>query len=631
MEVLPAVFVSVLTTIIAFIPFFYIDGRMGEFIWHMAAIIIISLAFSLVESILILPSHIKHSLESGRRAGKIRQFISGFLQKFMFSAFFKPIRLSLKNPMVTISLGITIAIVTLGLSNRYLYSNWFPSIDSDFIVCNLEMEPGTPESKTAEVVEELKAALTRIEKNYAKDLGGHKLVMKVHATLGGTGAKKSSEHAEVAVQMLKAEERKDILIKGKIPLVAEFMYKEWRKEAGKINGVRNISFGRFGGHTFGAPITVQINGRDLDEIKEASTLVIDYLKNENGVQGIQVERHSGKDELVFTLTEKGRAMGLTRRDIAFQVRQAFYGTEILELQRGRDSVEVWARYADTNRTSFDDIHALRIRLADDREIPFDEVAEYVQQPGISKIVREDRRRLMQVTAEIDDKVANAKIIKDAMVENLFGEVEALYPGIKLRLSGQDEERRKSSTSMRLAFPVALVFMVIAISLMFKSYIQGVMVLTMIPFGLTGAVVGHIILDIQWTILSTIGVIGLSGIVVNDSVVLIDAINRFRKNGMSIYDASLAGAKGRIRPILLTSITTFASISPLLFEKSFQAQFLVPIAVTIAFGLLSATFYTLFFIPSYYYIIETFLKKWKEVRAMSMNEFFSGFGRRSTSN
>ena len=524
--------------------------------------------------------------------------------------------------MVTIALGFAIAIVTLGLSNRFLYFNWFPSIDSDFFVSNLEMEPGTNEKRTKEVVEKIKQALYRIEDKYKSDLNGLPLYRRMHTTIGGSGAKKSAEYAEIAVQMMKAEDRKDVLLKGETPLTAEFMYKEWRKEVGKIEGVRNISFGRFGGHTFGAPISVQINGRDLKEIKEAAGFVIEYLSKEAGVQGIQVERNTGKDELVFNVTEKGRAMGLTRREIAFQVRQAFYGTEVLELQRGRDSVEIWVRYSDKHRASFDDIHALRIRLQDDREIPFDEVATYTLQPGIAKIAREDRRRLIQVTAEIDEKVANAKIIKEAMRDNFFSEVEALYPGVKLRLSGQDEERRKSSTSMKLAFPVALVFMVIAISLMFKSYIQGGMVLTMIPFGLTGAVVGHIILGIQWTVLSTIGMIGLAGIVVNDSVVLMDAINRNRRKGMSIFEASLAGAKGRIRPILLTSITTFASISPLLFEKSFQAQFLVPIAVTIAFGLLSATFYTLFFMPSYYYIVESTRELIKKIYGMSLSEFFN---------
>jgi multidrug efflux pump subunit AcrB len=615
LQVLPAVVVSVFTTIIAFIPFFYIQGRMGSFIWHMAAIVIISLAFSLVESILIMPSHIKHSLESGRsgrHVNKLRRFLNRVLNKGMVSLFFKPVKLSLKFPVVTLVLGISLAIVTLGITNRFMQFSWFPAIDSDFIKVSIEMEPGTNEQKTAKVAEHLKKALFDLEKKYGEDLNGNRLVKSLYVTYGGSGSKKSSEYAEVALQLMLAEKRKDILIDRKLPLTSQKVFQDWRRQAGKIPGVRNLAFGKLNGRTFGAPVTVHVAGRDIDDLKQASKLVADYLAAKKGVQAVQVERYAGKDELVFNVTDKGQALGLTRSDIAQQFRQAFYGTEVLELQRGRDSVEVWLRLADIDRSSFSDIHNLRIRLANNKEIPFDEVAEYTIRPGIAKIIREDRRRLMVLTAEIDDKIVNDEELKEGMVNDLFSGVEQQFPGVKLSLAGQDVEKRKSNLSMRLAFPVALVFMVILVSLMFKSYIQGVMVLSMIPFGLTGAALGHVLIGINWTILSTIGMIGLAGIVVNDSVVLMDSINRFRKNGMGIYEACLAGAKGRIRPILLTSITTFASILPLLFEKSFQAQFLIPIAVTISFGLLSVTFYTLFFMPSYYYVVETILKWYRDL-------------------
>ena len=439
-------------------------------------------------------------------------------------------------------------------------------------------------------------------------------------TTGGSGGRNSSEYGQIALQLLQGEVRKGLIIeqqgrngkKIKTGLTAQAVIKSWRQQSGEIPGTRNVAFDRFGGHTFGAALTIQLTGNDIPQLKAATNMVRDALRLEKGVFDLQILRYSGKDELVFEMTPKGNTLGLTRLDIARQVREAFYGTEVLELQRGRDSVEIWLRYDDEDRAQFSDVNAVRIRLGDGIEIPIDEVASYKILPGIAKIVREDRRRLMQIIADVDESSVNADEIQNRFKSELFPQIEAALPGVKIKLAGQKIERSKTNNSMEFAFPVALLFMFILVGLLFRSYPQSFMVMSMIPFGFVGAALGHAIIGIDWTILSVIGMIGLSGIVVNDSVVLVDAINRLRLEGYSIHDACLRGAKSRIRPILLTSITTFASLIPLLSEKSFQAQFLIPIGVTISFGLLSVTVYTLVFMPCYYYLVESVLAWLKKV-------------------
>lgn len=623
LEVLPAVFVSILTTVVAFIPFFFIIGSFGKFIWHMAAIVIACLLLSLVESVLILPAHLKHALEkkSEKNVFVIRRWINKSLDYVMSSLFFKPIKKCLEYPIVCAAAGLSIFILTIAvMKGGHLKFSFFPKIDSDFIIAELEMEPGTSQENTEEVLQRIRDAAFNLDKKYADQLNGQSMVRKVWMVAGGSGGKQSSEYGRVALQLLQGEMRKNITVASKgrdgsvkeSVLTAQAVIGAWRNEVGKINGARNVSFERFGGHPFGPAITIQLTGRDIEGLASATDMVRDALQKEKGVFDIQLLRYTGKDELVFELKDKGEVLGLTKLDIARQVREAFYGIEALEVQRGRDSVEMWVRYDDKYRASFENIDQVEIKLKDGSRVALEDVASYSIKEGISKIVREDRRRLMEIIADIDESTVNATEILDGYSETLFPEIEAAVPGVKIKVAGQKVERNKTNNSMKLGFPLALIFMLILVALLFKSYIQSFMVLSMIPFGFVGAALGHVVVGIDWTILSMIGMIGLSGIVVNDSVVLVDAINRLRKNGYSILDACIYGAKSRIRPILLTSITTFASLLPLLSEKSFQAQFLIPIGVTISFGLLSVTVYTLFFMPCYYYLVETVVKKFKEV-------------------
>lgn len=626
MQVLPAVFVSILTTVIAFIPFFFIVGGFGKFIWHMAAIVITCLLLSLVESVLILPAHLKHALENNSNSKpkfKFRLFINKILDYVMFSLIFRPIKRTLDYPVICLVAGVCLLVFTFGLmKGGHLQFSFFPKIDSDFIIAEVEMEPGTSLKTTKEVLARIRQAAFDLDEKYESVLGGKSLVQKVWMTTGGSGGKQSSEYGRVALQLMKGEERKDVKInlrgkdgiERKTVLTAYAFMGAWRQQTGKIAGVRNVSFERYGGHPFGPDITIQLTGRNIDQLKMATNMVKDALGNEKGTYDLQVLRYSGKDEIVFDLTDKGKALGLTRMDIARQVREAFYGIEVLELQRGRDSVELWLRYDDESRSKFEDINEIYIITPNGSSVPIEEVANYKIKPGIAKIVRENRRRLMEIISSVDETTANAGEIQARLKEGFFPEIESTFPGIKVQLAGQKIERAKTSNSMKRAFPLALLFMLIMVALLFRSYIQSFMVLSMIPFGFVGAAIGHVIIDIDWTILSVIGMIGLSGIVVNDSVVLVDAINRFRKNGYSIHDACLNGAKSRIRPILLTSITTFASLLPLLSEKSFQAQFLIPIGVTISFGLLSVTVYALFFMPCYYLLVESTRAKFKEIYA-----------------
>jgi multidrug efflux pump subunit AcrB len=303
------------------------------------------------------------------------------------------------------------------------------------------------------------------------------------------------------------------------------------------------------------------------------------------------------------LTAEARTLGITEEDLGRQVRAAFYGSEALRLQRGRNEVKVMVRYPEADRRSLWDLEAMRIRTPDGGELPLRRAAAIEESNGFSEISRTDRKRVINITASVDDKTANAREIMDDLKQNVLPGLILDYPGLAFDMEGEEKERKESMGSMASGFGLALFAIFALLAIPFRSYTQPFIIMAAIPFGMVGAVFGHLIMGYGLSMLSIFGIVALSGVVVNDSLLLIDRVNHNRREGMGLRDAVLAGATRRFRPILLTSLTTFFGLMPMILETSVQAQFLIPMAISLGFGVLFATGITLLLIPALYLALE----------------------------
>jgi len=310
----------------------------------------------------------------------------------------------------------------------------------------------------------------------------------------------------------------------------------------------------------------------------------------------------GKQEKRVRVKAGARSIGITMSDIARQLRQAFYGEEATRIQRGRDDIKVLVRYAENDRRSISGIEEMRIRTGDGQEIPIEAVADITHGRAYSVISRVDRKRVITVSSDIEEAIANAGAIVADLKANFLPNLVERYPGLEYDLEGQEKRTRESLDSLKKGFVLALMVIFLLLASQFRSYIQPVIIMMAIPFGLIGAIAGHLIMGMQITMISIFGFVALSGIVVNDSLILIDFINRALREGGEVTAAVVKSGKARFRPVLLTSITTIAGLFPLLLERSFQAQFLIPMAVSISFGLLAATILTLLYVPALYLIV-----------------------------
>ncbi|MHC4736689.1 MAG: efflux RND transporter permease subunit [Planctomycetota bacterium] len=327
------------------------------------------------------------------------------------------------------------------------------------------------------------------------------------------------------------------------------------------------------------------------------------LKPYDGVSDISDSFETGKAELKMKLKDTGRTLGLTLSDLAKQVRQGFYGDEAQRIQRGRDDIRVMVRYPENERKSLADVENMRIRLPDGTEIPFKTVAEVQYGRGYATIRRIDRRRVVSVSADVDEAVANAGEINKDLYQNVLPRLSRQYPGLQYRFGGEERERNESLGSLKINFIIAMMAIYGLLAVLFRSYSQPLIVMSAIPFGIVGATIGHLIMGFNLSILSMFGIVALAGVVVNDSLIMIDLINRERKSGIELAQVLRDCATRRFRPIMLTTLTTFCGLLPMIAEKSLQARFLVPMAISLAFGVMFATCITLLLVPSLYMILE----------------------------
>jgi len=593
---------GVITTVIAFLPFFFVAGIMGKFFAILPVVVIGALLTSLVESLFILPAHLNElpDLNAPRRGPFFWRAIGGAHDRFKraveaFAArVYQPyIRFAFRWRYAVSAAAFLVLLTTAGLvAGGFTKFVLFPQIDSDFIVAHVDFPDGTPERITQETVRRMARAFQEVGEDPAmKTLSGEPLIRFVWATIGeqrGIVSRTGNYLGEVSVELLPSERR---------GIHSEDIKNAWRKRMGPVPEARRIEFLSQMGGPRGKPIEVRLIGQDLDTLIAAAGDLKARLGRYDGVYDVADDREPGKKELRVRLKPLARTLGLTLQDLAVQVRAMWFGDEAMRIQRGRDDIRIKIRYPESERRSLASLDEARIRTPSGGEVPLAEVAELRLEQGYAAITRQGGLRRVVVTAEVDDAVANAQEITSDLKSGFLKELTDRYPGLVWKLEGMDRDRRESVGSLFVGLCVAVIGIFVILATVFRSYVQPALIILVIPMGFVGVVAGHMILGMTVTLLSLFGVVALAGVVVNDAIIFIDYFNNRVREGAGMVEALAVTGGRRFRAMILTTITTVAGLLPLMLETSFQAQFLIPMAVSIAFGLVFATSMTLTGLPA----------------------------------
>jgi multidrug efflux pump subunit AcrB len=607
-EVATPVTFGVLTTVAAFLPLAFIEGARGALFAQIPVIVIPVLLFSLIESKFVLPSHLKH-LKLRSQKTKVSRF-SQFQQRFAdgfentILRFYQPLlkkAINFKTATFLGFVGVFLVIIALVMSGwtKFIF---FPRIPSETVRASLTLPAGSPFEVTNKHIIKMTEKAEELREKYIDEETNESIILNILATTGGRGG--TTNKGSVRFEITPPESRS--LSIGSAQLV-----REWRALIGPIPGAESITFRAEIGRS-SDPIQVQLKASSLDTLKEITDKVKVRLATYPTVFDIEDSLSDGKEELQIELTEQGKALGLTRVSISREVRSSFFGSQVQRIQRGRDDVRVMVRLPLNERRTTADLENILVKTPSGGSVPLSHVARLIPGKSPSTISRIDRFRTANVKADVEKQNTNMTVLQ-ADLKMYLDELLLQYPGVSHSLEGEAKEQRESFGS--LAWSLLFVFFIIyaLLAIPFKSYLQPVIVMSVIPFGMIGAVIGHWIMGMELTIMSLLGMLALIGVVVNDSLVLVDFINKKRAEGMYLIDAVLKAGASRFRPVMLTSLTTFIGLMPLLFEQSTQAQFLIPMAVSLGFGILFATFITLILVPVNYLIVER-LKELAGVKA-----------------
>ena len=606
LEVIPSVLTAVLTTIVAFAPLLFVSGTMGKFTAVMPMAIIAMLFVSLVECVTFLPCHLSHDdgllfriLRTAFYAFRfllypalwINRVATAALDRFI-SAFYRPtLGWCLANRSVVLAACFAALLVTAGLRNSgVIQFSFFPRIDGNTISANIVFPEGTPERATLDATRRCETAFWRVADQFAEEgqtiaNSSYRVVGASTSRDGGTGGNRGS----VEVELVDAGER---------GVHSKQIISRWREEVGTIVGTEELTIGTRSWGPGGTSIEFKLLGpssavKQLDSAVEACKV---KLASYPGVADVKDDSVPGKWEYRFRVKPNAFAMGVRTADLAETVRAAYFGAEVMRVQRGRHEVKIMVTYPRAERRLLSDFEEIRVRLDDGIERSITELADIDVVRSYAQINRTDQARTITVSADLDDDLKNADEIIPDLQANFLPELLAQYPELRVRWEGRQERRSESFASLIRGYGIALAIMYLLLAIEFKSVIQPLLVMMIIPFGVLGAVMGHLIMDIPLTLFSLYGIIALTGIVVNDSIVLIDFINARLRDGVSIGEAIEQSGVRRFRPVLLTTITTIGGLIPILLETSIQAQILIPMATSIAFGELFATIVVLYLVP-----------------------------------
>jgi len=610
-EVSVPVIFGVLTTIAAFLPLIMVEGRMSGFFSPIGWVVIFALVCSIIESQLILPSHLAHRKHSEPSKGisawwnRFQGRLSSWLENIASNKYMPFVHKVLRWRYVTaaVCLGFLILALSLILSGRVVFG-FFPAVEGERVYAALEMPEGIAAETTMAAAQRIEAAAQQLNEEMTAELGlDQPLVRNVLLSVGQTVDRSGpgrppgpgrSNLAEVVIDLAPLAERNE--------LSSKVVAARWREYVGAISDAVKLSFDA-DAYSAGAAIEFQLQGKDVDELRRAAEELKAELSRYDGVFDISDSFRSGKQEIQLSLLPEARNLGLTLADLASQVRSAFYGNEAQRIQRDQDDVRVMVRFPESERKSIGNLEDMYIRTPDGNEVPFYSVARFDISRGYSAINRLDGRRTVSVSADVNRTMVSPEEVSASIRTEVIPMIVAKYPKIEFDLGGEQEERATAMGGLLIGalFSLVVIYGLLAIPL--RSYLQPFVIMSVIPFGAVGAIVGHFVMDVQLMFFSALGIVALSGVVVNASLVLVDYANRQRREGKDIMEAVLSACVVRFRPILLTSVTTFVGLIPLMTTQTPATGPFVPMAVSLAWGVLFATFITLLLVPCLYLMVE----------------------------
>lgn len=593
-EVSVPVTFGILTTAAAFLPLAFQTGRAS---WYAAItfVVVPVLLFSLIESKFILPAHLKHVRplsNNPSRLSQLQQKIARSLEVLIEKLYQPALAQAMRWRYATLALMVAAFIMVLGtLFSGHTKFVFFPRIQSEVATANLIMPSGTAFNSTDSYVRAITQHAQDLREEFRDPETGESVIRNIYAISGG----RNSTTGRVRVETVPPEKRT-------LVVTTQDIVNEWRKRVGPIPGAEQLNYRAEIGGWGGSPIDIELKSNDVSSLNEISEQLKVKLATYSGVFDIEDSLSDGKEELQLVLKPEARLLGLDLNSVSSQVRQAVFGFEVQRIQRGREEVRVMVRYPIEARQSIETLEQMMIRIGPSQEVALWQVADVL--PGVSPntILRIDRQRTLSVTADFDKKTGDMSLVQKELQSWLAIKMNA-YPGVSFELAGEARDQKESSEGLIVGAIALSILIYVLLAIPFKSYSQPLIVMSVIPFGLVGAVIGHWIMGLDLTLLSFMGILALSGVVVNDSLVLVDYVNQRRLAGTSVKKAVYEAGGRRFRAVLLTSLTTFAGLIPLLFEESTQAQFLIPMAVSLGFGIIFATLITLFIVPMNYLILD----------------------------
>ncbi len=609
-EMAVPVVLSIMTNITAVLPLLFVPGAQGKIWRNIPIIMALVFLISLVEALFILPAHLAHQ---GRERDKgfwrfmdaPQRFFGAGLEWFIARMYTPLLRGALAFKYLTLALGIAALVLTIGyLGGGRIRFIFFPQVESDRVAASAVLPFGAP----IEASRAVERTLKQTAQDILDTLGGDRVVRGIESSVGRhldgggpfAGAGQSGSHlVAVAVYL------EPLDIRG---FSASAFTRLWREATGTLPGVDSLNFRFTIGPAAQMPIDVQLSHRDPDVIESAARDVAEALENFSGVIDIDSGIASGKPQIEFRVREVARLRGLTSREVGRQVRAAFFGAEVTRQQRGRDEMRVIVRLPAAERATEETIERLILRLPDGEEMAFQDAVAIERGRSYDVIRRDQGRRILSVRADVDIRQTSAGEVIAALRGDVMPQIQARYPGLIYSFEGQRRDQQQAFRSIGIGF-LAAVFVIFALlAVPFGSYLQGLVVLTAVPFGFTGAILGHMIMGYNLSFVSIMGIVALAGVVVNDNLILVDTINRLRKEGMPLGKAAAEGPIRRFRPVLLTSATTFFGLAPMIFETSVQARFMIPMALSLGFGIVYATLIALLLTPCLYLVVESAKEK-----------------------
>lgn len=598
-EVAVPVTFGILTTVAAFSALGFIEGRRGAIFAQIPAVVIPVLIFSLIESKLVLPAHLKYlKVSSSDRSSYNRfqvmqeKFSLGFENAIL--KYYQPVLaycLHRKFTALTLFWG-TLFLVIAAVNMGHTRFTFFPRIPSDAVRVSLTMPSGTPFEVTQKHIDKITQSAQQLRDKYIDPETGKSVISHILSRSGNRGG--GNNTGRVIFELVPPEERT-------IDIDSRQLTRQWRKSIGTIPGAQELIFRAETGRSRD-PIDIQIRSNNVEQMNTIAQIIKNRLASYPGIFDINDSNNKGKEEINIELLPEAHSLGITRSEIISQVREAFFGLEVQRIQRGKDDLRVTLRAPENERSSLNNLHTFIIHSPFGHQIPLVQLVNFLPTHSPTQISRINGYRTMNITADAEkDNVDMTALQKD--LQGFIEQTLEKYPGVTYKMGGETEEQSKSFGSMQKGVLIVLFIIYCLLAIPFKSYLQPLIVMSVIPFSFIGVMAGHWLMGMNLTIISILGLIALVGVVVNDSLVLVDYVNKKREQGVDVNDALITAGKARFRPVILTSLTTFIGLIPLLFEKATQAQFLKPMAVSLGFGILFATLTTLFLIPLHYMLLE----------------------------